>query len=68
MNVHWRISTNGSKGKPEGKFDAAFGIKIELLIVFKEAIAETVYLFFSSKRQAKNFKAICACIESTDLI
>jgi hypothetical protein len=25
MNVHWKKLTNESKGKPEQKFDAAFG-------------------------------------------
>jgi hypothetical protein len=25
MNVHWKKSTNESKGKPEQKFDEAFG-------------------------------------------
>jgi hypothetical protein len=38
-------------------FDATF----EQVSVFKEKQEETLYLFFSFTRQAKNFKTICAC-------
>jgi hypothetical protein len=48
MNVHWRNSTNESKGKPEQKFDAAFGTISALLSVFKEQL-ETLYFFLLNK-------------------
>jgi hypothetical protein len=30
MNVHWKKSTNERKGKPEQKFDAAFGTNFRI--------------------------------------
>ncbi len=36
MDVHWREATNESEGKPEQKFDVAFGT-IFGIILFKEA-------------------------------
>jgi hypothetical protein len=48
MNVNWKKLTNESKGKPEQKFDAAFGtIFSESGSVFKKKQAKTSYLFFS---------------------
>jgi hypothetical protein len=41
MNVYWRKWTNESQGKPEQKFDAAYGTFLELVSVSKEA--ETLY-------------------------
>ncbi len=48
MNVHRRKSTNESKGKPEQKFDAAYGRIfriIELVRVFKEACKNFILIF-----------------------
>jgi hypothetical protein len=36
--------------------------------VFSKKQAETLNLFFSGTRQAKNLKTICACTESTDRV
>jgi hypothetical protein len=30
MNVHWKKSTNESKGKPEHKYAAAFGTSVRI--------------------------------------
>jgi hypothetical protein len=56
-----------SKGKPEQKFDAAFGKLSELVSVFKEAI-KNFTLIFSRTKQAKKCITLCACQKSTDLI
>jgi hypothetical protein len=40
---------------------------LELVGAFKEQ-AEMFHLFFSSKRQPKNFKTVCECKESSDLV
>jgi hypothetical protein len=45
MNVHWRTSTNESEGKPEQKFDAAYGIIFKISSVFKEAIRNFTFIF-----------------------
>jgi hypothetical protein len=46
MNVHWKKLTNESKGKPEQKFDAAFGtIFSESGSVFKEASKHFIFIF-----------------------
>jgi hypothetical protein len=62
MNVHWRNSTNESEGKPEQKFDAAYGTT-KSVSSFKEA---SIFFFLIS--QTKSLKTISACSRSTDLI
>ncbi len=66
MNVHWRNSTNESEGKPEQNFDAAYGTIFR--VVFSRKQAEILHLFFCLTSQAKSFKTISACSESTALI
>jgi hypothetical protein len=45
INVHWKKLANESKGKPEQKFDAAFGTIFRLVNVFKEASKNFVVIF-----------------------
>ncbi len=47
VNVHWRKSTNESKGKPEQKFCAAFRtiFRIRTVSVFKEAGRNFIFIF-----------------------
>jgi hypothetical protein len=49
MNLHWRKSTNGSKGKKKHKFDAAFEQFLELVSVFKEASRNSIFIFVLNK-------------------
>jgi hypothetical protein len=49
-------STNERGGKPEWKFDAAFGTILRISKVFSKRPTDTFYSFFSSTRQAKNLK------------
>jgi hypothetical protein len=51
--VHCRKSAIESEGKPEQKFYAAFGT-IFRNSKFSKKQAETLYLCFSLRRQAKN--------------
>jgi hypothetical protein len=44
MNLHKKKITIESKGKPEQKFDAAFGL-LELVSVFKEASKIFILIF-----------------------
>ncbi len=44
------------EGKPEKKFDAAFGGTIFRISMFSKKQAETLIFFFSLTRQAKNLK------------
>ncbi len=37
MNVHWRKSTNESEGKPEQKFDVAFGTVFKISKYFQRS-------------------------------
>jgi hypothetical protein len=37
MNVHWKKLTNESKGKPEQKFDAAFGTTFRISKCFQRS-------------------------------
>jgi hypothetical protein len=49
MNVSQRKWTNEREGKPEQKFEAAFGtvfLSLELLSVFKVASELYIYLYF----------------------
>jgi hypothetical protein len=62
LNVHYNKSTNESKGKPEQKFDAAFGTTFTISKVFREA-SKNFNLNFSITKQAENLKIICACKE-----
>ncbi len=69
MNVHWKKSTNESKGKPEQKFDSPYGTIFIISQCFQRS-NKKLHINFSLERtrQAKTLKTICACIESTDLI
>jgi hypothetical protein len=58
MNVHWKKLTSENKGKPEQKFDAAFGT---IFGIFK--------CFQRSKQKLRiNFSCACTGTESTDFI
>jgi hypothetical protein len=46
MNIHRRKWTNESQGKPEQKFDAAYGI---FLVVFKEASINLLLILLLDK-------------------
>jgi hypothetical protein len=65
MNVHWKKSTNKSKGKPEQKFDAAYGTIFRISECFQRSNQK---LHINCSRQAKNLKTICTYTESTYLI
>jgi hypothetical protein len=45
MNVHWKKSTNESKGKPEQKFMRLTEQFLELVSVFKEEIKNFKVIF-----------------------
>ena len=56
------------QGKKAGqKFCFFFRKFFELVSVFKEA-SKNFIIIFSCRRKVKNFKPICSCTESTDLI
>jgi hypothetical protein len=58
MNVHWRESTNENEGKPEQKFDVAFGT-IFGIIIFKEAGRNCINLSLKQGRlKIKNHLSI----------
>jgi hypothetical protein len=64
MNVY-RRNRPKAEGKPEQKFDAAFGT------IFKNCVhkgARRNFKLFHFNKAAKNLKIIFACIKSTDLI
>jgi len=50
--VHWRNSTNESEGKPDQKFNAAYGTIFSIVFSMKQA--ESLHLFFSLASQAKS--------------
>jgi hypothetical protein len=66
MNEHWRNLTNESEGKPEQKFDAAYGTILRISKCFQRSKQKLYIYFFPS--QAKSLKTICASSQSTDLV
>jgi hypothetical protein len=46
MNVHWKKLTNESKGKPEQKFDAAFGTTFRISKRFQRS-KQNLHIDFS---------------------
>jgi hypothetical protein len=54
MNVHWRKSTNESEGKPEQKFDVAFGTVLKKVFpLFREASKKLIFNFLLNKAGKK---------------
>ncbi len=53
MKVHWKKSTNKSKGKPEQKFDAAVGIIFKISNVFNEARINFILIFLLNRPEKK---------------
>jgi hypothetical protein len=53
MNVHWRKSTNESKGNPEQKFDAAFETIFGIGKCFKEANRNVILILLLNKNRLK---------------
>ncbi len=60
-------STNGNEENLERNADAAFVTIFRLVSVFKEA-NRNVSIIFTFTERPTNFKTMCACTESTDLI
>jgi hypothetical protein len=68
MIFHGKKLTNERKGKPEQKFDAAFGTIFRISKSFQRS-KQNLHINFSLELGSlKILKAICACTESTDLI
>jgi hypothetical protein len=51
--IHWRKSTNEREGKPEQKFNAAFGTILTIKSVFKEASGNVVFIYFLNNAYKK---------------
>ncbi len=54
MKVHWKKSTNGSKGKPEQKFDAAVGILFRISKCFQRS-KQRLHINFSLEQALKKY-------------
>jgi hypothetical protein len=65
---HCKKSTNESKGKPEQKFDSAYGTIFRISKCFQRR-NEKLHINFSLELgRLKLLKTVCACTESTDII
>jgi hypothetical protein len=53
MKVHWKKSTNESKGKPEQKFDAAVGIIFKISKCFQRS-KQKLHINFSLEQALKS--------------
>jgi hypothetical protein len=56
MNLHWRKSTNESKGKPEQEFETAFETILELESVFNFQISKQK--LYIEQNRLNNFKGL----------
>ncbi len=65
--VHWRQSTNESKGKPEQKFDKAFETLFRICKCFQRS-KQKLYIYLSLEQGRLKLYNILGSTENTDLI